>query len=105
MNDYSAEADDKRNDDNQKTDGNMSSLPVESPTAKANVSLAMQESITVSQESLSPTATPSRRNNCCSKMWSYGGIVEAKGYALNAMGRGAGVMSNGVLLYNLRADT
>mmetsp|Transcript_17705 Transcript_17705/g.42651 ORF Transcript_17705/g.42651 Transcript_17705/m.42651 type:complete len:560 (-) Transcript_17705:302-1981(-) len=99
MNDYSAEADDNRNDDNQKTNGNMSSLPVESPTAKANVSLAMQESITVSQESLSPspTATPSPRNNCCSKMWSYGGIVEAKGYALNAMGRGAGVMSNVVV--------
>lgn len=33
--------------------------------------------------------------NCCTKRFQYGGIPEAQGYALLAMGRGAAVMSNG----------
>lgn len=31
---------------------------------------------------------------CCIKMWNYDGILEARGYALLAMGRGVAVMSN-----------
>ena len=37
--------------------------------------------------------------NCCSKRFQYGGLPEAKGYALLAMGRGAAVMSNGASIF------
>ena len=49
---------------------------------------------------LSPTAgkpppSPSPRGGCCRRAWDYGGVPEARGYALLAMGRGMAVMSNG----------
>ena len=44
---------------------------------------------------MSQEQDPSEEKCCCVKMFHYGGVVEAKGYALNAMGRGAAVMSNG----------
>lgn len=44
---------------------------------------------------MSQEQDPSEEKCCCIKMFHYGGVVEAKGYALNAMGRGAAVMSNG----------
>ena len=70
----------------------MNSLDIESPTTK--MTATTQESA-MSQEEPPLSATTSERTTCCSKMWHYGGVVEAKGYALNAMGRGAAVMSNG----------
>ncbi len=45
---------------------------------------------------LDDAAAPSSRNNCCVKIWQFGGIREARGYSLLAMGRGAAVMSNGM---------
>ena len=36
-----------------------------------------------------------RSCSCCREAWDYGGVPEARGYALLAMGRGVAVMSNG----------
>jgi hypothetical protein len=47
------------------------------------------------ESTMSQEQDPSEEKCCCVKMFHYGGVVEAKGYALNAMGRGAAVMSNG----------
>ena len=49
-------------------------------------------------ESSASSPSSDEGGNCCSRRWEYGGIPEAKGYALLAMGRGAAVMSNGTLL-------
>src|SRR5210317_1183851 len=51
-----------------------------------------------SLESAASSPSSEEGGNCCSRRWEYGGIPEAKGYALLAMGRGAAVMSNGTLL-------
>lgn len=72
----------------------MSSLDIESPTA--DDSCAVKQESTVSQE-LSRTPSSGKCGLCANKsisIWRYGGISEAKGYALLAMGRGAAVMSN-----------
>ena len=41
-----------------------------------------------------PLPSSDSNGNCFSRVFNYGGISEAKGYALLAMGRGAAVMSN-----------
>ena len=43
---------------------------------------------------MSRESSPSSSIKCCTKIWQYGGIPEAKGYALLAMGRGVAAMSN-----------
>ena len=48
-----------------------------------------------SSAQVADATAPSSPGNCCVKIWQYGGIREARGYALLAMGRGAAVMSNG----------
>lgn len=61
---------------------------IESPTADdAVVDL-------LSEEKNDDTSSQTKCSSCCRKMWHYGGIPEAKGYALLAMGRGATVMAN-----------
>jgi len=68
-------------------------VDVNSFDVEASPKTMQQQESTMSQEPSSPP--PSR--NCCSSMWRYGGIAEAKGYALIAMGRGVAVMSNVVV--------
>jgi len=48
-------------------------------------------------ETVSTATDVLSRYPCCSEMWHYDGILEAKGYALLAMGRGVAVMSNVVV--------
>mmetsp|Transcript_20149 Transcript_20149/g.43767 ORF Transcript_20149/g.43767 Transcript_20149/m.43767 type:complete len:548 (-) Transcript_20149:358-2001(-) len=89
MNDSSTKIENGDDDGHGKHNANMDSLDIESPAA--NAAPVSKQELTVSQETPS---SPPPSGNCCATMWHYGGIPEAKGYALLAMGRGAAVMSN-----------
>ena len=66
-------------------------VDVNSFDVEASPKTMQQQESTMSQEPSSPPPS----GNCCCSMWRYGGISEAMGYALIAMGRGVAVMSNG----------
>ena len=54
--------------------------------------------VIIASDTTQTTSDAEENGNCCTKRFQYGGIPEAQGYALLAMGRGAAVMSNGMCI-------